>query len=118
VSLSLGLQDLQRFAAPDFVIHSLFLSSVLTYCALAIELMVGVLVWNRAARPVVLALGASLHLSISLALRVSFFSEAILTAYIAFLSPAAAIAAALFVRDRLRRSRATVPAEAPAALGN
>ncbi len=104
VSLSLGLQDLQRFAPPSFVIHSLFLSWVFTYGTLAIELMIGVLVWNRAARPLVLALGASMHLSISLALRVSFFSEAVVTSYLAFLTPTAAIAVVLFLRDRLLRS--------------
>lgn len=104
VSLSLGLQDLQRFPAPGFITHSLVISSVMSYSTLAIELMVGVLVWNRAARPLVLALGASLHLGIDIFLRVTFFSETVLTSYIAFLSPAAAIAVVLFLRDRLLRS--------------
>jgi hypothetical protein len=104
VSLTLGLQDFQRFAAPGFIVHSLLISTVMTYLTLAIELMVGILVWNRAARPLVLALGASLHLSIDVGLRVGFFSEAVLTAYIAFLSPAAATAGVTAVRRRLKRS--------------
>jgi hypothetical protein len=106
VSLTLGLQDFQRFPAPGFVVHSLLISTVMTYLTLAVELMVGLLVWNRAARPLVLALGASLHLSIDAALRVGFFSEAVLTAYLAFLSPAAATACVTAVRCQLNRSAA------------
>ena len=34
----------ERFAAPGFVVHSLLVSTVMTYLTLAIELMVGVLV--------------------------------------------------------------------------
>jgi len=107
VSLSLGLQDFQRFAAPGFIVHSLVISTVLTYLTLAVELMVGLLVWNRAARPLVLALGASMHLSIDAGLRVGFFSEAVLTAYLAFLSPAAATACVTALRrQRSRFARA------------
>jgi hypothetical protein len=62
--------------------------------------MIGILVWNKAARPVVLALGVGLHLGIDLTLRIGFFSAAILTAYLVFLSPAAARAAVLALRAR------------------
>jgi uncharacterized membrane protein YphA (DoxX/SURF4 family) len=103
VSLSLGLQDLQRFPPPSFLLHSLVFSTVMTYLTLAIELMVGILVWNRAARPVVLALGAGLHIAIGLSLNVAFFSETVLTTYLTFLSPTFAIALALAARRRLAR---------------
>lgn len=105
VSAALRLEDFQRFPAPEFLTDSIVLSSVMSYWTLAIELMIGILIWNRAARPLLLTLGAGLHLSIDLSLRIGFFSAAMLTAYIAFLSPAAASALALACRDRLLASR-------------
>jgi HTTM domain len=102
VSYAMQLQDFQRFAAPDLITHSMLVSSVMSYWTLAVELMIGILVWNRKARPVVLALGIGLHLGIDMTLRIGFFSAAILTAYIVFVSPAAAAAAVLAVRDRVR----------------
>jgi hypothetical protein len=100
VSYALGLRDFQRFSPPGTLVHSLLVSSVMSYTTLATELMVGVLVWNRAARPLVLALGVCLHVSIALSIRVGFFSETVLTAYLAFLSPAAATAGLLAIRRR------------------
>jgi hypothetical protein len=118
VSLSLGLQDFQRLPAPGFLVHSLLLSSVMTYWTLAVELMIGILVWNRAARPLVLALGVSLHLSIDVMLRIGFFSEAVLTSYLAFLSPAFAAAMLIAVRNRLQHSGvAQAVTNQPAAVG-
>jgi hypothetical protein len=102
VSYAMQLQDFQRFAAPDLISHSMLISSVMSYWTLAVELMIGILVWNRKARPVVLALGIGLHLGIDMTLRIGFFSTAILTAYIVFVSPAATTGAVLAVRDRVR----------------
>jgi hypothetical protein len=42
-----------------------FFSVALTYWTLAVELMLGMLVWNRTARPVVLALGVVLHVTVA-----------------------------------------------------
>jgi hypothetical protein len=103
VSYAMQLQDFQRFAPPDLIAHSMLVSSVMSYWTLAVELMIGILVWNKAARPVVLLLGVGLHLGIDMTLRIGFFSAAILTAYLVFLSPAAASAAVLAVRDRYLR---------------
>ena len=103
VSYAMQLQDFQRFAPPDLITHSMLVSSVMSYWTLAVELMIGILVWNKAARPVVLLLGVGLHLGIDMTLRIGFFSAAILTAYLVFLSPAAASAAVLAVRDRYLR---------------
>jgi hypothetical protein len=100
VSYSMQIADFQRFAVPDLLTHSMLFSSVMSYWTLAVELMIAILVWNRAARPVVLALGVGLHLGIDLTLRIGFFSAAILTAYLVFVSPAAASAGVLAVRDR------------------
>jgi Vitamin K-dependent gamma-carboxylase len=109
VSFAMRIEDLQRFPLPDFLTHSLLFSSVMTYWTLALELMIGILVWNRAARPLVLALGVGLHAGIALNLRIGFFSETMLVAYLAFLSPVAATAIVLAVRDRVRRATTHVP---------
>jgi hypothetical protein len=100
VSYAARLEDFQRYAMPSVLSHSLVFSTVMTYWTLAIELMVGILVWNRAARPYVLALGAGMHFFISLSMRLGFFSETMVATYLAFLSPAAATALVLAVRRR------------------
>jgi hypothetical protein len=116
VSYAMRLQDFQRFPLPSVLAHSLLFSTIVTYLTLAIELMIGVLVWNRGARPLVLALGVILHSTIGLNLRLGFFSEVMLATYVAFLSPEWATAGILVVRDRLRvfrlhmRARALRPA--------
>jgi hypothetical protein len=102
VSYAMQIADFQRFAVPDLLTHSMLFSSVMSYWTLAVELMIGILVWNRAARPLVLGLGVGLHLGIDMTLRIGFFSAAILTAYLVFLSPAAASAALLTARERVR----------------
>jgi hypothetical protein len=103
VSYALQLQDFQRFAAPDLISHSMLVSSVMSYWTLAVELMIGVLVWNRKVRPLVLALGVGLHLGIDMTLRIGFFSVAILTAYVAFVSPDTASRVVLAARERYLR---------------
>jgi hypothetical protein len=100
VSYSMQIADFQRFGVPDLLTHSMLFSSVMSYWTLAVELMIGILVWNRTARPLVLALGVGLHLGIDLTLRIGFFSAAVLTAYLVFLSPAAASAGVLATRER------------------
>ena len=109
VSFAMRLEDLQRFAVPGFLSHSLLFSSVMTYWTLAVELMFGILVWNRAARPWMLSLGAALHVLVGLNLRLGFFSETMLAAYLVFVSPAAATAAVYAVRDRLRSAAIPAP---------
>jgi hypothetical protein len=109
VSYAMQIQDFQRFAAPALVTHSMLVSSVLSYLTLATELMIAILVWNKAARPLVLLLGVGLHMGIDLTLRIGFFSAAVLTLYLVFLSPAAASAGVLAVRDRVLRFVAVSP---------
>lgn len=100
VSYAARLEDFQRFAMPGALSHSLHFSSVMTYWTLTIELMLGILVWNRAARPFVLWLGVAMHFFISLTLRLGFFSETMVASYLAFLAPAAATAVIFAVRNR------------------
>ena len=97
------MDDIARFHVPGFLSHSVTLSALLTFLTLAVELLIGVMVWVPSARPLVLALGVGLHVGIDLTLRIGFFSIAILVAYVAFLSPQAATKLVLAVRDRTRR---------------
>jgi hypothetical protein len=101
VSYALRIDDIARFPVPDFVTDSLLIVNLLTFGTLAIELALGVLVWNRVLRPWVLLAGISLHLGIEYAVRVGFFSLGILVAYIAFLPPQTASALILSARDRI-----------------
>lgn len=120
VSYSLRVEDITRLPAPHFVADSVVLSELMTYGTLAIEVAVGVLVWNKVARPWVLWLGVLLHLSIELSLDIGFFSLAMLIAYLAFLSPQTATRVMRWGRDRLmargnRRREREVPASPPVA---
>ncbi len=114
VSYALRIGDLERFPVPSFVVDSLLISNALTYGTLAIELSLGVLVWNRVLRPWVLLLGVSLHLGIDYAVRVGFFSYAVIALYLVFIRPETMSAWILAVRDwvsgRLARSPAQISA--------
>jgi hypothetical protein len=103
VSYALRTQDYQRFAVPGLLTRSVLLTEVLTFGALALELALAVLVWNRAARPWVLASGMCLHLGIDYALLVGFFGLAMLVVYLAFVPPDTAVRWVLAARDRVRR---------------
>jgi hypothetical protein len=84
VSYSMRIEDLVRFRTPSFITDSLLISNLMTFGTLAIEVSLGILVWNRRLRPWVLGLGILLHVSIALSVRVGFFTAALLVAYIAF----------------------------------
>jgi hypothetical protein len=104
VSYALRIEDLRRLGMTAFVTHSVELTNLLTFGTLAVELALGVLVWNRTARPWVLAMGVCLHLGIDSAIIVGFFSFAMLTAYLAFVPPDTATRFILASRDVLARS--------------
>jgi hypothetical protein len=99
VAYALRMSDLQRWAAPAAVTRSILLTEALTFGALALELALGVLVWNRAARPWVMALGVAMHLMIDCFLVVGFFTFAMLVAYLAFLAPRTACRCILGAAD-------------------
>ena len=105
VSFALRIGDLQRLPVPGFVRSSELIANFLTYGTLAMEFALAVLVWNRAARPWVLLAGVSLHLGIDWAMRVGFFSFAILVFYLAFLPPDKVSGALLKARDVVLRRR-------------
>jgi hypothetical protein len=105
VSYALRIMDIHRFATPDFLTDSIVLSELLTHGTLALELSLGILVWNRAARPWVLALGISMHLGIDLFILVGFFSFAMIVSYIAFIPPETASRRIVALRDRFVEAR-------------
>jgi hypothetical protein len=111
VSYAFRIEDISRFPVPSFVTDSLVISNLLTFGTLAVELSIGLLVWNRVLRPWVLLLGVGLHLGIDYAVRVGFFSYAVLVAYVAFVPPDAARSLILDGRDRL--SRISIPRLTP-----
>ena len=102
VSFALRLEDLKRFDAPLWLTDSELAINLLSYCTLALEAALGILVWNRTLRPYVLGLGVAMHLSIDLSLRVGYFSYALFILYIAFLSPEWVSRSVIRVRDRVR----------------
>jgi hypothetical protein len=113
VSYAFRIDDIARFPVPGFVTDSLVLANLLTYGTLAVELSIGMLVWNRVLRPWVLLLGVGLHLGIDYAVRVGFFSYAVLVAYVAFVPPDSARSLILSTRDWA--GRLTLPRWAPLA---
>lgn len=102
VVYSLSLDDLSRFPVPEFILESAILANLATWSVLALELAVGILVWNRTLRPYVLLAGAAMHLGVDIGLRVGFFSYAMWVLYLAFLPPERTSAVILAIRERLR----------------
>ena len=102
VAYALRIEDLSRFPVPDLLTRSVMLTEALTFGALALELALGVLVWNRVLRPWVMSAGVLMHLTIEYAIVVGFFGAAMLIMYLAFLAPATATRLVLGVRDRVR----------------
>ena len=92
--------DVARFSVPLFIHDSLLASNLGTYATLLVELALAILIWHRPARPYVIAAGLLLHLGIELTLSVGFFSIAVCTGYLAFLSDERAEALVAAVRDR------------------
>ncbi|GAA4873894.1 HTTM domain-containing protein [Actinomycetospora straminea] len=115
VSYAVRIGEVTRFPVPSFATDSLVLAQLATYGTLAGELAVGVLVWNKVARPYVLAIGVLLHLSIELTLAVGFFSMTIVTLYLAFLPPERAEQVLRWVPDRVARLRRRRRREEPPA---
>lgn len=104
VTFAMRVEDITRYPPPEFVLSSPLLAEWLTFGTLALELCLGIFVWNRRARPWVLALGVILHLSIEVNVMVGFFSLGMLCLYLVFLPPETAVRvvdrARTFVHDR------------------
>ena len=101
-SYVLRTDDLTRFPVPHALATSELLANLMTYGTLAIELAVGVLIWNRALRPYVVAAGLGLHLMIDYSVRVGFFAPALVVSYLAFLPPERASRVLRGIERRIR----------------
>jgi hypothetical protein len=101
VSYALRVGDLMRFGIPSAITNSLFVSNLLTFGTIFTEACIGILVWNRRARPWVLLAGVALHLGIELTLDVGFFSLAMFVLYLSFVSPSASETVVRAVATRL-----------------
>lgn len=85
IALSLRIEDLQRFVAPEWLFDQSVLLNLFTWGALAFEATFIVAIWPTRLRLPVLAAGVLFHVGIDVFLDVGFFSLAMLLAYLAFL---------------------------------
>ncbi|WP_197377116.1 HTTM domain-containing protein [Mycolicibacterium baixiangningiae] len=108
-SYALRLRDMTLLPVPEWASTSPLLMNVATWGTLAVELALGILVWNRRCRPWVLGAGVLLHLSILATLSVGFFSPAMFVLYLAFVPAEVARRPG----DSIRRLRWRRPAPRP-----
>jgi hypothetical protein len=87
VSYALRLPDLVLLTPPDWVTNSALLMNAATWGTLALELCLGLLVWNRRLRAWVLAVGVVMHTVIMATIAVGFFTLAMFVLYLAFIPP-------------------------------
>ena len=71
---------------PQWISTNALLMNVATWGTLLLELAIGILVWNRRCRPIVLAAGLVLHSAILVSVAVGFFTPAMFVLYLAFVS--------------------------------
>jgi hypothetical protein len=111
LGLAMRVEDLQRFAVPEWVFDQALLLNALTWASLLFEAGFVFLVWNRRLRPWVLGVGVAFHLGIDVVFDVGFFSWTMIAAYLAFVPPHVADRWIDAVRGwwRDRRSAAPVP---------
>lgn len=86
-SYALRLQDMLLLPLPHWLTTSALLMNAVAWSTLAIELSVGILVWNRRLRPWVLAVGVVFHTLIMVTIAVGFFTVAMFVLYLAFVPP-------------------------------
>lgn len=113
---SMRVGDLTRFDIPWILSESLVLGNLAAYATLAVELALAVLIWNRRARPWVIAAGVALHLFIEVTFSLGFFSTVMLLSYVAFIPEETASRWIARARDRwsLRRGRSDARQPTPA----
>jgi hypothetical protein len=114
LSYALRMLDQLRAPSPELVAGSGLLVEWLTFGTLLLELSIGILVWNRRARPWVLGAGFLMHLGIEIVIMVGFFSIAVWCLYLAFLPPERTERTILTLRDRWRARRERTAEPSPA----
>lgn len=106
VSYALRLKDMQRMPVPDWITTNASLMNAATWGTLAIELSLGVLVWNTRARPWVLGAGVLLHLGIDLNIEIGIFSYSMMVLYVAWIAPDTAKRLPTTIKHTITRLRA------------
>lgn len=109
VSYALRLYDMLLLPTPHAFVANPLLVNVATWSALATELALGILVWNKQLRPWILAAGVVMHTTIALTINVGFFSPAMFVLYLAFVPPTAIRDLPSTVRRWLARARGSGP---------
>jgi hypothetical protein len=107
VSYALRLTNLQALPVPQWISTNAELMNLASWGTLALELSLGVLVWNRRARPWVLCAGVAMHFIFVTTLAVAFFSFAMYVLYVSFVPTEAAQRFADRVRASLPRRRSS-----------
>jgi hypothetical protein len=87
VSYALRLQDMLIIRTPHWFTSNALLMNAATWGTLAVELAIGILVWNHRLRPWVLATGVLMHSTILITIGVGFFVPAMFVLYLAFIAP-------------------------------
>ena len=105
VSYALRLYDMLLLPTPHAFSADPLLVNVATWGTLALELSLGILVWNKRLRPWILAAGIVMHTTIALTINVGFFTPAMFVLYLAFVPPAAIRDLPSTVSRRLARAR-------------
>ena len=98
------LDELQRFAVPPWFLRPAMLK-LATWAGLTLEFCLGVLIWIKSLRYIILALGVLFHLFLEYSLSVPMFQWDILTAYVLFVEPADMERAWSWVRERVTARR-------------
>ena len=109
VAYALRLRDMLIVPVPQWFIDNPLLINIATWGALAVELSVGVLVWNRLLRPWVLLAGVLMHASIMLTMGVGFFTPAMFVLYLAFVPAERVCDIPLSLRSRFSSLRRVSP---------
>jgi hypothetical protein len=94
------LDELQRFPVPSWLLHPMILK-LESWTALALEFSLGVLIWFKDLRYILLMLGVFFHLWLDYSLNVPLFQWDVLSAYVLFIYPADMARAWNWIRGRL-----------------
>jgi hypothetical protein len=96
------LEEFRRFPVPSWMQHPLLLK-LGTWLTLAVEFSLGVLVWFKDLRYIVLAFGVVFHLTIEYSLNVPLFEWEIMSAYVLFVDADDLMRAGRWIREHTAR---------------
>lgn len=97
------LDEFHRFPVPSLFLRPAMLKFG-SWMALALEFSLGVLIWIKELRYVILALGVLFHLWLEYSLNVPLFEWEVLSAYVLFVEPDDMMRAWSWIRSRVART--------------